>query len=122
MLNDRKIRVLVVDDEPELRRIFSIYFEREGCEVIQAFDGSMAWGMLTNGVTFDLVVSDNTMPGMTGLDLLKRMRKYEETKSIPFVMLSGDALQSEVEKLELASFYPKPSPRAIVREILEKFR
>ncbi|MDM7916686.1 MAG: response regulator, partial [Candidatus Eisenbacteria bacterium] len=73
-------RVLVVDDDPFLRRILSFLLAGAGHEVECVEDGEQAWDRLCRaaGDPPDLVISDLMMPGMSGLDLVRRMRARPE--------------------------------------------
>lgn len=67
------MRVLVVDDEPDLRLILRINLERWGHEVTLAASAAEAWDVLS-GDEVDALLLDVSMPGETGLELLQRLR------------------------------------------------
>lgn len=79
-------RLLLVDDEPELRRVFRRTLSRAGFEVVEAADGQDALA-LSRQSTFDLVVSDVCMPHMNGLELLERL--VREAPDLPVLFVSG---------------------------------
>ncbi|MDH3462669.1 MAG: response regulator, partial [Acidimicrobiia bacterium] len=66
-------RILLVDDEPELRRMVRRYLQAEGFEVVEASDGRDALSRL-GGSTPDLVVLDVAMPGIDGFEVLQEIR------------------------------------------------
>lgn len=66
-------RLLVVDDEPNIRRILQVAFEKEGYSVVAADDAFTALEALSDG-PFDCVLTDVTMPGMTGYELLREIK------------------------------------------------
>ena len=68
-------RVLVVDDEEILRSMIRDVLSLEGCQVETASSGEEALDRLTKGDAFDLIVTDNNMPGIQGLDVLAHVRK-----------------------------------------------
>lgn len=78
-------RVLVVDDEKNMRSLLRIYLSQEGFEVTEAEDGYAAIDLL-NVNTFDLIVLDVMMPGMDGLELCRRIR---ESGQVPILMLTA---------------------------------
>ena len=65
--------VLVVDDEPTVREVVVGYLRRDGHNVSEAADGPAAIAQLESG-SFDLVVLDMMLPGVNGLDILRRIR------------------------------------------------
>ena len=78
--------LLVVDDDGRVRTVVSWQLESEGYQVIEAADGNAAWQAIVARRP-DLVVLDLSLPGLTGLDLLRRLR--EAGDRTPVVVLSG---------------------------------
>src|SRR5690606_11930542 len=70
----KRNRILVVDDEENLRRVIEVQLEQEGYQVETAADGKQALTLLAQS-TFALVLTDLRMPGISGMDLLKEIRK-----------------------------------------------
>ena len=90
------MKVLVVDDFSTMRRIVKNLLRDLGFTNIQeADDGSTALPMLQGG-DFDFVVTDWNMPGMTGLDLLKRVRADETMKKVPFIMVTAEGEKENI--------------------------
>jgi two-component system KDP operon response regulator KdpE len=88
-------RVLVVDDEASIRRVVRDALERAGHQVETAADGVAALDSLDAGA-FDLVVTDLSMPEMSGLELVRRIR---EKSPVPILVLT--VRQEEREKVRL---------------------
>ncbi|MCE3014039.1 MAG: PAS domain-containing protein, partial [Proteobacteria bacterium] len=84
-----KLRVLVVDDEEDLREILQQIFLRLGFEVEVACDGSEALTKLSQKKV-DLVISDSKMPLMSGPDLLKKIKQLYGSAAPRFILVSGD--------------------------------
>lgn len=83
-----KPRLMVVDDEPHLRRLFSAQLTRAGFEVEVAEDGAAAVaGVLAS--PFDLVVADLNMPRMDGWEMLKILKADHRTREVPVIFLSA---------------------------------
>ncbi|MCC7403948.1 MAG: response regulator [Bdellovibrionales bacterium] len=81
-------KVLVVEDETELLELESSMLEGLGFEVFRAPDGTQALQLFSElGFQLDLVISDNSLPGITGLELFREMRKVNQ--SIPLILASG---------------------------------
>lgn len=88
-------RVLVVDDHDPTRQTITRMLEAGGFEVVQASSGTEALACLSRqSDDIDMVLSDVTMPGMTGIDLSYQIR--ELYPSIPVAIVSGDV--SELER------------------------
>ncbi|MFZ3481638.1 PAS domain S-box protein [Sphingomonas sp. 3-13AW] len=71
----RPLRILVVDDEPLVRHSMLTMLEAVGHSVVGAEDASEALQTLTKSDDFDVLVTDHLMPGMTGLDLIARVKR-----------------------------------------------
>lgn len=80
-------RVLIVDDEPVVRALVAASLAGE-CEVEAAVDGSAALASVEE-LRPDLILLDVGLPGMSGAEVLRRLRADELTKSIPVLMLTG---------------------------------
>jgi DNA-binding response OmpR family regulator len=110
-------RVLVVDDEPTVRDVVVQYLRRDGHEVTEAVDGHQALELLASSAP-DLVVLDLMLPGVDGLEILRRLRA---TSDVPVIMLT--ALSEEVDRvtgLELGAddYVVKPfSPRELAARV-----
>jgi two-component system chemotaxis response regulator CheY len=83
-------RILVVDDEPDLRYLLRRSFERAGHQVIDAGHGAAALEAVQQVVP-DLVVTDMMMPVMDGAELIRRLRSDPATAQIPILAATGDA-------------------------------
>lgn len=91
-------RILIADDEPEIRDLLRLYLEKDGYEVTEASDGAEALSILQNAAhntdglgEIDLLILDIMMPGIDGYRVLRNIR---ENNNIPVILLSakgGDA-------------------------------
>jgi len=82
-------RVLIVDDDPNLRHLVSIRLQKAGHRVLAADSAAEALAVVQERGAPDVVVLDVTMPGMTGLELLPVMRSLEGCTDLPAIFLSG---------------------------------
>ena len=89
-------RILVVDDEPGIRKVVRDGLERAGHEVETAVDGEEALGFLEDEKPFDLVVTDLSMPRKGGLDLVREIRR---NSAVPVLVLT--VKHEEREKVRL---------------------
>src|SRR5680860_473727 len=86
-------RILVVDDEPELRQMLRRYLEAEGFDVAEANDGEKALSKI-NDARPELIVLDVGLPGSDGFTVLQEIRKVSD---VPVIMLTARA--EEVDRV-----------------------
>lgn len=113
-------QILVVDDEPNLRRVLSAQLARDGYEVLTAEDGAAGLELLREH-HFDLVITDLRMPGVDGMELLRQALAMDP--ELPVVMITAHgAVDTAVEALKLGAFdyVTKPFDQAEVRTIVKK--
>ena len=79
-------RILVVDDDSGIRNLNAAALSSSGYEVDSAEDGAAAWDAL-NSRSYDLIITDNNMPKVTGVDLLKKLRSAR--MDMPVIMATG---------------------------------
>ena len=82
--------VLVVDDDDNTRRFLTVALEENGYEAVTAADGDEGYKKLQE-MKPDLILLDVMMPKKTGFSLFKQIRRIEELKDIPVIMLTGVA-------------------------------
>jgi two-component system chemotaxis response regulator CheY len=90
MAVDPKTRVLVAEDNPNLRKVIVNIVRKLGYEdVVEAEDGVGAWTAIETG-KIGIVLTDWSMPGMTGLELLKKVRASKDPiKNLPVLMITA---------------------------------
>ncbi|MCB1865732.1 MAG: phosphate regulon transcriptional regulator PhoB [Chromatiales bacterium] len=86
--HDAGARVLVVDDEPDLREMLVFSLESAGYTVDSAPDGLSAWARMAD-TTPDLVLLDWMLPDLNGVELLRRMRREPRLAETPVIMLTA---------------------------------
>jgi DNA-binding response OmpR family regulator len=117
-------RILVVEDDGDIRRLNTEALAHYGYRVDAAQDGAMAWDALQlNG--YDLMVTDNEMPKATGIDLLKKL--HAASRAVPVIMATGALRVDEFTLypwLQPAAMLIKPYTMGelvrIVREVLRE--
>lgn len=115
------MKILVVDDEKDIVELIAYNLEQEGFAVLRAYDGPAAWEAI-RAEKPGLVVLDLMLPGMSGLEVCKLIRRHPETESLPVIMLT--AKSDPVDKilgLELGAddYITKPFS---VRELAARIR
>ena len=88
-------RLLVVDDKPLILHLVTLVLNEAGYEVDTAEDGAIAWDLLQL-THYDLLITDNDMPHVSGIELLKKI--YAAHMSLPVIMLSGTMPTDELAR------------------------
>ncbi len=121
MPDEKKIRILIIDDDVGFRDLLRLHLSAAGYQVQVAEDG-VTGGRALLAQTPDLIVSDLNMPFLDGFELLSLLRSDAETASIPVILLSGrsdgDTMAKAVE-LGAADFLTKPVTRDQLLESIE---
>jgi EAL domain-containing protein (putative c-di-GMP-specific phosphodiesterase class I)/ActR/RegA family two-component response regulator len=106
--SSQKGRVLVADDELALVRVYKHALTAAGYAVDAASDGAQAISLVSSN-EYDTIVSDISMPGMDGLDLLRAVRQHD--LDVPVVLVTGEpALATAMRALEYGAFRYLPKP------------
>lgn len=109
--------LLVIDDSPAIHRLLAVKLRDEGLEFIAALGGTEGIEIAKNQRP-SLILCDQNMPDMNGLDVVRALKSDPETMDIPVIMLSGEAAtELKVKSFELGAmdFVPKPFDAAELR-------
>jgi CheY-like chemotaxis protein len=122
-MTDRK--ALVVDDEFHIVQVVAIKLRNNGFEVVTADNGADAYALACEHKP-DVVVTDYQMPGLTGLELIEKLRSTPETAAIPVIMLTARDFAIDDQKKEnlgISACLSKPfSPREVFQTVEEVLR
>ena len=101
-------RILVVDDDPNIREVLGIHLRNAGYEVATAKDGIEAgYGVLRSRP--DLIIADVEMPHMTGFELVAALRADNEASSIPVILFTSQAeWEDRGKQLGAVGYVTKP--------------
>ncbi len=121
------MRFLVVEDDAQSRDDLFRFLAMRGHETVAVSNGELALEIIENGTPFDYVISDHDMEGMSGVDLLRKVRGNSGTRKIPFALMSGGlyVVQGEPELLRDAcprlgaTFWQKPLDFSVLIDSLE---
>jgi DNA-binding NtrC family response regulator len=95
-------RILIVDDDEQIRKLLVDYFQQLGYEVKFAANGSEALGKLSQN-DIDCIISDLIMPDMDGLELLKQIRS--QNLKIPFLVITGyPTIETAIEVIKHGAY------------------
>ena len=111
-------KILLVEDEPSIARFVELELSHEGYEVTKAEDGRKGLELAEKG-GFDLMLLDIMLPGLNGLEVLRRLRK---TSQMPVIMLTArDAVMDKVTGLDMGAddYITKPFS---IEELLARIR
>ena len=80
--------ILIIDDDEMSRRLLRMVLEYDGCQCVEAENGAKGLSLLESK-SFDVVILDNAMPVMTGMDFLDQLRHIPHKPDIPIIMVTG---------------------------------
>ena len=83
------MKILIVDDEIEIRKVLRLLLENAGYEIVEASDGAKAVEALLEDPAIDLCVMDIMMPVMSGIEATKKIREFS---TIPVLFLTAKSL------------------------------
>ena len=112
--------ILIVEDEPAIREMVAFALRKAGMDPMHAADARAAQGMIAERVP-DLILLDWMLPGSSGLELARRLRKEDLTRSVPIIMLTARGEETDrVGGFEagIDDYVVKPfSPRELIARI-----
>ena len=111
-MNAEMKKILVIDDNSDIRDLIQFIFEKAGRQVIHGENGEKGLAQL-RALRPDVVLLDATMPGISGLDVLKEIREDEDRdlRRIPVMMLTANSAEDDIAQafaLGASSYLVKP--------------
>ncbi|NWC57121.1 chemotaxis response regulator CheY [Pseudomonas veronii] len=117
------MKILIVDDFSTMRRIIKNLLRDLGfTNTYEADDGTTALPMLKNG-SFDFLITDWNMPGMSGIDLLSYVRADDRIKHLPVLIVTAEAKREQIIKAAQAGvngYVIKPFTAQVLKGKIEK--
>ena len=117
-----KKTILIADDDEDLRLLIQVTLKDSSYTIVTVGDGHQALDLAVS-TSPDLLILDWMMPGLTGYEVVRRLRTHPRTARIPIVMLTakdGDEWLAQMRPLGLSGYLVKPfSPLALIRVVRE---
>jgi two-component system, sensor histidine kinase and response regulator len=119
-------RILLVDDDPDIRFVASLTLKRGKHEVVAKASGREALDFFASGGACDLIICDRMMPEMNGLQVLEELRGRKLIEGRRFVFLTAKAQTQEVAegmKLGASGYLTKPfEPKELLSQVEQLLR
>jgi two-component system alkaline phosphatase synthesis response regulator PhoP len=112
--------VLVADDDSDVRTMVRMLLELDGHTVIEAKDGSSAWEMIKAHNPM-VVVADVQMPGLTGLQLCRKVKENDFNSVKVIVYTAGMATREDAAQAGCDGYFLKTDPLPSLREAVRRF-
>jgi len=118
------VRIMIIEDDEEMRSLLKDFFEEEGFETDSVSNGVDALRMFSED-HFDLVITDIRMPGLTGLDILPRIRRLKpETPIIVMTAYGSEDVRRRAFERGATTYLEKPIQmsklRTVIREMVSR--
>ncbi len=104
----RPLRILYAEDYKLLLRYVKEMLEEQGWRVEACADGDVALEAIESGNVYDLFILDNSLPGITGLELVRRARRLTHRRRTPIIMLSASNAAKAARYAGVNAFLRKP--------------
>lgn len=101
-------KILIVDDEPDIRDVVSIFLSANGFETVEARDGADAVEIVQKEHNFDLLILDVMMPGMSGIETLRTIRTFSNVPALFLTAKTQEADKAEAYANGGDDYLPKP--------------
>ncbi len=112
--------VLLVEDNPHNRKIFSGMLTHAGFRVLEAEDGHQALAAVAAELP-DIILMDLSIPGVDGWEVTRRLKSDPRSKAVPIIALTAHAMRGDEERARAAGcdhYLTKPiSPKRVVEEV-----
>jgi len=92
------MKILIVEDDPVSRKILKKNLQNTGCELLTTENGIKAWDIISKDQDIRLVLANWTMPGMTGLELCKKIRETNFPKYVYIILLTAKSQKEDIIK------------------------
>jgi sigma-B regulation protein RsbU (phosphoserine phosphatase) len=116
-----RLKILLVDDEPDTLRLYELWLEQRGYEVRTAYNAETALSIAPRFQP-DIVIADLWMPGLDGMELCRRLKADPATRGVFLVLSSGRPplqIEDECRAVRVDRFLDKPTPRSTFNALMD---
>ena len=121
-----EISILHIEDNKVVARLIQDVLGAEGMHVDSCINGMTAMEVLRSDAPYDAIIVDNDLPGLSGLELVLRVRSMAHRRNTPIIMLSGDDCEKEAWRAGVNEFLRKPDAvdqvSSTITRLLEELR
>lgn len=115
------LKILLVEDDEDILELYKIFLENQSLEISTANNGIQAL-ILVKKIKFDLILSDISMPEMTGVEFLEQLRTFDSTTPFIFISAYGHQQQTLLKSnLNISDFLVKPVREPAFLKTVRKF-
>jgi CheY-like chemotaxis protein len=121
-MDSQTSRVLVVDDDPDMRTLIATVLREPAYEVVLCGDAETGLVRARDKKPYDVIICDFMLPGMSGLELIQRLRENRMTAKVPILMISAHTNYLMEERAKVAGanhFLNKPFTLSQLRSALD---
>lgn len=104
----RSTTILIVEDYQPVLHLMRDIFEMEGYTVDLCDDGTAALEKLKSSERYDLILTDNDLPGVNGMELIRQARALAHRRDTPIIMVSAIPVRAEAHRAGADAFLKKP--------------
>lgn len=116
-------KILVVEDQPDVREILVIWLRHMNHKVIEAVHGDEAINKAV-GENPELIIMDLDLPGLNGIQATRRLKQNPQTAHIPVVALTAwpaERYKEQALQAGIAKYLMKPAPPKVLKEVIEQY-
>jgi len=116
----KHIHLLLIDDDPNMQRMITLFLQKEPIRLDAVGNGRMALQKLQEN-RYDVIISDMQMPLMSGLELLQKIRELKiKTPVIIISAYAEDLLQEKMDSVDVFATLSKPFDSKILKSLIER--
>ena len=124
LLSEQEAKILIVDDEKDIRKLVGIYLKKQGYKTLEAENGQMAIDIMKEHSDIDLVIMDIMMPVMDGYQAARAIRGSgkKDAEMIPIIAITANAFAEDKRKTMEAGMDAHLSKPLNVQELMDTIR
>jgi two-component system chemotaxis response regulator CheY len=116
----RGVQILHIEDDAVVAAVVKQTLKGEGWRVVTYADGAAALREIEGSTRYDLMIIDNQLPGVNGLELVLRARSLPHRQQVPIIMLSASDSEREARRAGASTFLRKPEDMNVLTEAIAR--